>query len=136
MTNSAESPAGTSGGITAKKGEFLIPAWDKVKVSNLGKFNDECYGVVSWTIDELNAGGNGNHTCMVITYKFDDLEKDALSSFVQAVNRYNDGSARCKVNFSINIKKTSSNTVTVNIVRMDSEAAWSDTFSFYYSMFF
>ena len=128
-------PAGAAGGINAKRGEFLIPAWDKVQVSNLGKFQDDCFKTVSWTIDALNSAGSGNHAGMTITYRFDDLNQTALSNFVQAINRYSD-STRCKVNFSINLKKVTSKSVTVNIVRMDSEKVWSDTFSFHYSMFF
>ena len=62
-------------------------------------------------------------------------EPNYLSNFVQAINRYND-SIRCKVNFSINIKKATSSSVTVNIVRLDNVSTWSDTFSFQYSMFF
>ena len=113
----------------------MIPAWDKVQISNLGKFQDECFGTVSWTIDGLTAPGNGTHAGMIITYRFDSLNQTALSNFVQAVNRFSD-SERCKVNFSINIKKVTSGSITLNIVRMDNESAWSDTFSFYYSMFF
>jgi len=113
----------------------LIPAFDAVSVSNLGKFQDDCFGTVSWTVDALNAPGSGNHAGMILTYRFDDLNKTALSNFVQAINRYSD-STRCRVNFSINIKKATSSSVTVNIVRMDNESTWSDTFSFQYSMFF
>jgi len=114
----------------------LIPAWDKVEVSHLGKFQDDCFKTVSYSIDGKSAPGNGNHAGMIVTYRFDDINQTALINFVQAINRFSGNDARCKVNFSINIKKITSKSVTVNIVRMDSETAWSDTFSFYYSLFF
>jgi hypothetical protein len=127
-------PAGPAGSVDTKKGEFIIPAWSRVSVSDLGKFQDACYGTVSWSIDHKNSG-NGNHASMIVTYKFDDLNRTAVSNFVQAINRRTD-MANHMVNFSINIKRVTSSSVTVSIVRMDNESPWSEVFSFYYSMFF
>jgi len=130
-----QGPEGPAGKVDSKRGRFMIPAWDKVAIGDTGKFQDDAFGSVTYKIMGMNASQNDTHSGLIVNYEFSDLERDGLSHFLQAINSHTDP-VNCNVNLSINIKRISSNAITVNIARVDDPAPWSEVFSFFYTILF
>jgi len=133
-------PAGAQGpkgdpGIGTRVGEFVIPAYTAVEEGNTGKFNDETFGEVNWRIDARFGGSGNDHAGMRITYTFADLNVQALTAFIQEINRFSGDAG--KVGLSCTLAgNVSSSSITVNCVRTDQVSPWSDNFGFLLSMLF
>jgi hypothetical protein len=129
-------PQGPAGGLTAKNGEFVIPALTNLAVGDTGTFVDSCFGTVTWVIDDLIVADGttpGTHSGVKVTYTFGARATAPIATYVQPVNPFNtatDGD-RADVNFSITLRELVTTTsIRVNITRTDSESAWSDNFMF------
>jgi hypothetical protein len=137
-----EGPAGPSGpqgpigpqgkaGLSVVSAKMVIPAFSEINILDMGSFNDENLGTVTWRV--LNKTEHGEdegmryHPHIEVMYTYADLNQAVLSSFAQAVNE----NVEACTNFGITFRTIpNSNSFTALITRSDSEQEWTDSFSF------
>jgi len=115
-------------------GNFIIPAWTTSSAGATGTFNDPSFGQVTWTIISRGGADSDSNAYLQVQYTFANVSSSVSTAFIQELNN---GTSNSQVGIACNlIGNVSTNSLTVNCVRADTNSGWEQPYNLLVSLFF